>query len=154
MSPTVIFTWTPSSFITRLRPGDNVYWLGVENILDDSNPANLVAGEQHDLRGLDGTGGFVPIGPDQCPSAADRPDGKCPIGWVSADIRVTANTAFLDANPAARALFEAVRLTVFDASLAHVTQQLGTHPDDVAAQWIADNRDLVDGWLAAARAAS
>ena len=37
--PVVIYTWTPSAYIARLRPGDNVYWMGMEQILDDSNPA-------------------------------------------------------------------------------------------------------------------
>ena len=46
-----------------------------------------------------------------------------------------------------------MKLTVLDVSLATVRQQLGNHPDDLAAQWIADNRDGVDQWLAAARAA-
>ena len=45
--PLVLYTWTPSACITPLRPGDNVYWMGVENILDDSNPANQVGGENH-----------------------------------------------------------------------------------------------------------
>ena len=151
--PMVMYAWTPTMYITRLRPGDNVYWMGVENILDDSNPANQVGGETHTQHSADGTGGFVPISPDQCPSAANRPDGKCPIGWVAADILVTANTAFLEANPRARALFEAVKLTIFDTSQANAEQQLGNRPDYVAAQWIADNRDRVDQWLAAARAA-
>ena len=102
----------PSAYITQMRPGDSVYWMGVENILDDSNPANQVYGEDHSQRGADGTGGFAAISEDQCPSAADQPDGKCPIGWLGADIQVTANNDFLAANPAARALFEAVRLSV------------------------------------------
>ena len=94
------------------------------------------------------------IGPDQCPSAPDRPDGKCPIGWLAGHILVTANTEFLEANPAARALFEAVRLTPLEVSLANVAQsEGGAHPDDLAAQWIQDNRDRVDSWLAAARTA-
>ena len=152
--PMVVYTWTPSRYITRLRPGDNVYWMGVENVLDDSNPTGVQHGHEHDQRGPDGTGGFAAIGPDQCPSAASRPDGKCPIGWLASDILVTANTAFLEANPAAKALFEAVKLTVVEVSLATEAQRTdGADPDKLAAQWIADNRDRVDSWLAAARAA-
>ena len=78
--PMVVYTWTPSRYITLLRPGDNVYWMGVERILDDSNPTGAQFGHEHDQRGRDGTGGFASIGADQCPSAASRPDGKCPIG--------------------------------------------------------------------------
>ena len=151
--PAVIFTWTPSQYITELRPGDNVYWMGVENILDDSNPTGFPSGEEFDQRGPDGTGGFAAIGADQCPSAADQPDGRCPIGWLAADIRVTANTEFLQANPSAKALFEAVRLTVLEVSDANMDHASGVDLDALVARWIDDNRDRVDQWLAAARAA-
>ena len=150
--PMVFYTWTPTVYITQLRPGDNVYWMGVDEILDDSNPANQEGGELHTQRIVDGTGGFASIGVDQCPSAADEPSGRCKIGWVAADILVTANNNFLAANPAAKALFESVKLSVIDVSLANVAQGEGASPTDLAAQWIADNRALVE-WLATARAA-
>ena len=153
--PVVVYTWAPSRYITQLRPGDNVYWMGVDDILDDSNPTGVQQGHEHDQRGPDGTGGFAAFGPDQCPSAAGRPDGRCPIGWLADNILVTANTEFLQANPVARALFEAVELTVLEVSLAHETASIdGIDPDELAARWIADNRDRVDAWLAAARAAA
>ncbi|MXZ53709.1 MAG: hypothetical protein F4Z34_11035 [Acidimicrobiaceae bacterium] len=152
--PVVVYTWVPSRYITLLRPGDNVYWMGVGNILDDSNPTGVQHGHEHDQRGPDGTGGFAAIGPDECPSAAEQPDGRCPIGWLTHDILVTANTEFLEANPAARALLEEVKLTVLEVSLAHETAGTdGIDPDELAAQWIDDNRDRVDAWLAVARAA-
>ena len=152
--PTVFYTWTPSAYVTHLRPGENVYWMGMDRILDDSNPTNQPGGEMYSQLGADGTGGYAAVSTDQCPSAADEPSGKCPVGWVAADILVTANSEFLEANPVARALFEAVKLTVLDASLALVELSFGGDPDDVAAEWIADNRDRVDRWLAAARAAA
>ena len=47
------------------------------------------------------------------------------------------------------------RRTPLDVSLNQAAQrEQGAHPDDMAAQWIADNRELSDEWLAAARAAS
>ena len=152
--PAVIYTWTPTAYITQLRPGDNVYWLGVESVLDDSNPTGFEGGEAHDQRGADGTGGYAAIGADLCPAAADTDDGLCPIGWVAADILVTANTEFLGANPAAEALFEVVRLSVIEVSQANVAQDEGTVAADLATAWIADNRTTVDAWLGAARAAS
>ena len=151
--PMVLYIWTPSAYITRFRPGDNVYRMGVENILDDSNPAYQVGGESHSQRGPDGTGGFAAISEDQCPSAADQPDGQCKIGWLAADIQVTANNDFMAANPAARALFEAVRLSLIDVSVANLAMVGGESPTDLATEWIADNRDVVDEWIAAARAA-
>ena len=152
--PMVAYTWTPSAYITQLRPGDNVYWMGVDDILDDSNPANQEGGEEHSQRGEDGTGGYAAIGPDQCPSAADNADGLCPIGWIAADILVTANNDFLAANPAAAALLEAVKLSVIEVSLANVEQGEGAAPGDLATDWIANNRATVDAWLDAARAAA
>ncbi len=152
--PVVIYTWTPSAYIARLRPGDNVYWMGMEQILDDSNPANQVRGHEHSQRGADGTGGYASLGADQCPSAADQPNRQCKIGWFASDIQVTANRDFLRANPAARALFEAVELSVVDVSLANVAIAEGRSPTHLAHQWITDNRARVDRWLAAARAAA
>lgn len=148
--PMVIYTWTPSSYITQLIPGDNVYWLGVDAVLDDSNPAGEEGGEQYDQRP-----GTANISADKCPSAADM--GTCQVGWIVADILVTANTDFVDANPAAAKLFELVQLDVIDVSLANVAQSGGADTNEdiqgLAAQWISDNRDLVDGWLAEAAAA-
>ena len=152
--PMVAFTWAPTAYITQLWPGANVYVMGMNKVLDDSNPADQPEGELHDQRGPDGSGGFAAIGPDQCPSAADTDDGKCPIGWLVSDILVTANNEFLEANPVAEALFHAVRLSVIDVSLANAEQDGGASPTDLAIQWITDNRDLVDEWLAAARAAA
>ena len=148
--PMVIYAWTPSTYISVLRPGDNVYWLGVDEILDDSNPANQEGGEAHSQRTADGTGGYAAVGADQCPSAADQPNGLCKIGWIATDIKVTANRYFLAANPAAEALFEAVKLPVLEVSIANVAVFGGQSPTNLAAQWIADNRALADEWLTAA----
>ena len=148
--PMVAYTWTPSTYITVLRPGDNVYWLGMDEILDNSNPADQDGGEHHSQRTADGTGGYASVSADQCPSAADQPNGLCKIGWIAADILVTANNDFLAANPAAEALFEAVELSVLDVSIANVAVFDGQSPTNLAAQWIADNRALVNEWLTAA----
>ena len=50
--------------------------------------------------------------------------------------------------------FIAVELTVLEVSLAHIAMDQGVDPDDLAAQWIEDNRDRVDEWIAAALAAA
>ncbi|MCB0966878.1 MAG: glycine betaine/L-proline ABC transporter substrate-binding protein ProX [Ilumatobacter sp.] len=146
--PVVIYTWTPSSYVTQLIPGANVYWLAVEDVIDDSNPLGVEGGEEHSQ--LPGT---ATIGPDQCPAAADHPDGLCEMGWVAADIQVTANNEFLAANPAAEALFDVVQLDVIEVSDLTLRVDAGEDPMDIAAQWIEDNRDTVDGWLETARAA-
>ncbi len=148
--PMVIYTWGPSAYFTIFRPGDNVYWLATEEVLDDSNPTGLEGGEGHDQ-----TPGQANIGPEFCPAAANA--DNCQLGWVAADIQVTANTEWLNANPYAAELFCQVTLSPVDASLADLARvdagDGGTEDfiAGLAADWIADNRAQVDGWLEAAR---
>ena len=87
-----------------------------------------------------------------CP--ARNAEGLCPIGWAAADIRAAANNDFLAANPSAEELLLQIKLSVMDVSRANVAQGEGADPKDLAADWIAENRSTVDGWLEAARAAS
>ncbi|MCP3989505.1 MAG: glycine betaine/L-proline ABC transporter substrate-binding protein ProX [Actinomycetia bacterium] len=147
--PMLIYTWTPSAYITNLIPGDNVVWLAVEEVLDDSNPAEQDGGEEHDQRP-----GQASIGAEQCPAAADA--DNCQLGWIAADIQVTGNSEFLAANPAAAALLEQVILPVIDVSLANVEQANGRDTNEdigaLASEWIADNRELADTWIDAALA--
>jgi glycine betaine/proline transport system substrate-binding protein len=144
--PVVAYTWTPSAYITTIRPGDNAYWIGMEYILDRSNPTGQDGGEEWDQRP-----GTAAIGEDMCPARTD--DGLCPIGWAAADIQAAANNDFLAANPAAEELFKQIKLSVMDVSVANVAQSAGADPKDLAAEWIAGNRDKVDPWLEAARSA-
>ena len=148
--PMVVYTWTPSAYITQLRPGDNVYWLAAEEVIDDSNPTGIEGGEGHDQRP-----GQANIGPESCPAAAEA--GTCQLAWVAADILVTANTEWLNANPYAAELFCAVQLSVIDVSLANVEQAAAGDAATeafiagLASGWIVDNRGTVDGWLTRAR---
>ncbi|MGB1734149.1 MAG: glycine betaine ABC transporter substrate-binding protein, partial [Acidimicrobiales bacterium] len=103
--PVVAYTWTPSAYITQIRPGDNAYWIGMEYVLDDSNPMGQEGGEAWDQRP-----GTAAIGEDMCP--ARSADGLCPIGWAAADIKAAANNDFLDANPAAKQLLTDIKLSV------------------------------------------
>ncbi len=156
--PMVIYTWTPSSYITQLRPGDNVYWIGMEETLDDSNPSGKEGGEGHDQRYWAGTTDIVELAipAEQCPAAADA--GHCPLGWVPADIQVTANKDWLAANPAAAELLRAAKLSVVEVSIANVEQDAGNYTEaeiaQAAADWIANNRDQVDEWVAIGLAAA
>lgn len=145
--PTVIYMWTPGSYISLLRPGDNVTWAGVEEVLDDSNPLGYDGGE-----GLDQRPGTAEIDPVACPDAAAR--GACQMGFAVADIVVTARNQVLADHPAAAKLFELVELNPVDVSLQIVAGEEGAHPEELAEQWVADHREQVDAWLAAARAAA
>ena len=146
----LIYTWTPSAYITTMIPGKNVVWLGVEEVLDDSNPTGQDGGESHDQ-----TPGTANIKADQCPYAADH--DTCQLGWIAADIQVTANTEWLDSEPAAAKLLELVKVSVIDVSLANVEQAAGKDSNadiqGLADAWISLNRGIVDGWIAEATAA-
>jgi glycine betaine/proline transport system substrate-binding protein len=144
--PMVIYTWTPSAYITQLIPGQNVYWLTVDEVIDDSNPLGVEGGEEHNQ--LPGT---ATIGEDQCPGSVD---GTCQLGWIAADIQVTGNNEFLDANPAAKSLLEQFQMDVVEVSLMNVDMGDGADVTQLAEQWIEDTRDLVDGWLETAAAAA
>ena len=80
------------------------------------------------------------------------------MGFVAADIMVAANNDFLAANPAADELFRQVRIPLewiseVDAEIA----EEGIGDDGIRAHardWIEENRELVDGWLDAARQAA
>lgn len=145
--PMVIYTWTPSSYVTTLIPGDNVLWLTMEetDIIDDSNPNGDDGGEFYDQRP-----GFDGFGADFCTQ-------PCQLGWKPADIQVTASNDFLAANPFVEALFPLMRPSVIDISILQVEQSNGdgseAEVESIAAGWIADNQDLVSSWLEEAAAA-
>ena len=133
--PYMVYTWAPSHYVSDLRPGDNAVWVSIHQ-----NPS--VSPTQLE--------GATSIG-DQCTT------DPCLLGWDAADIRVTANSDFLAANPAAARLFELVTISPVDVALQNVRIAGGENTeDDVkghAAEWIAINRELVDSWLQAARLA-
>jgi glycine betaine/proline transport system substrate-binding protein len=143
--PFIAYSWSPSGYLTQLIPGDNAIWLSVgtaENVLDGST----VDGFDFD---------HLPpaqLGPEFCTG------DPCFTGWPAADIRVVANSEFLAANPAARSLFESVKISVVDVALQNVRYDGGENTtDDVnghAAEWIETNRAQVDEWLTAARDAA
>ncbi|WP_419907655.1 glycine betaine ABC transporter substrate-binding protein [Candidatus Poriferisodalis sp.] len=154
--PMIAVASSPSELVAKLRPGHEVYWLGVEGFLDDSNPLGHPDGELFSqwTRGIDGTGGHGSLGPDECPSAAADPQGLCPLGWVASTRTVAASTEFAASNPAAAVLLDAVFVSAADVSQALVREAQGTDPAALASEWIAANRASVDEWLTAARTAA
>jgi glycine betaine/proline transport system substrate-binding protein len=131
--PVLAYTWTPSAFIMDLQPGKDVVWLSLDNPL----PEQI---------------GATPLSPLVCPGQ------PCEMGFVSADIRVVGNAAFLAANPAANRLFEIVGFPLNDVGLQNVRMALGEDSEaDIrrhAAEWIVENRGVIDAWLNEARKAA
>jgi len=112
------------------------------DVLDDSNPTGIEGGENHTQEA-----GFSGFGPEVCTQ-------PCQLGWKPADIQVTARTAFLDENPVVAALFPKIKPSVIDISILQVEQANGDGSEAevvrIAGDWIAENQDLVDSWIAEA----
>ncbi len=147
--PMVIYTWTPSAYITKLIPGDNVMWISVEGEVTDANCSGQENAEEYAQPNA-----VAAINSDSCLYSSA---GECNLGWTAADIQVTANNDFLDANPAAAELLDQVVLPLIDIALANVEQDATDGSVEaiggIAERWVEANRGLVDGWLDAARAA-
>jgi len=140
----IIYTWTPASYVVEMVPGEDVMWLSVEedSVLDESNPLGKTGGESH-TQGA----GFTGFGADTCTQ-------PCQLGWEAADIQVSARTDTLDENPYLHNLLELIRPSIIEISILQVDQSGGdgseAHVQQLAASWMADNADLVAGWIATA----
>ncbi len=130
--PILYYTWGPSAWLLELVPGEDVMWINAPGIVED---------EAERAEGVEG--------------AVSDP---IEMGFVAADIAVTANNAFLEENPAAAELFRQVRLPL--GWISEVDALIGEEEladEDVrphARDWIDENRETVDEWLDAARAAA
>ena len=133
--PFIVYTWTPTAYPGQLGLGSTSIWLAQseDSVIDEQKGAS-------------------PLGPESC---SDTP---CNLTFKPADIVVTGNNDFLEANPAAAKLFELVKISLVDVTLQNVKASAGEDtPEDVirhAAEWVAANRDTVDAWLADARSAT
>ena len=136
--PIFFYAWTPNWTIGELVPGQDVVWIGV--------PFPSLPPEQVDVE-------------DQTiiPDVKGCVTSPCPIGFPPNDIQTVANREFLRVNPAIHALLEAVKIPLVDIStqntlLLHEEDEQ-TDIEQHAIDWIANNRELVDEWLAVAIAA-
>lgn len=147
--PAIIYTWTPTSYLAQAIPGETTMWLTIETILDDSNPLGKEGGASYDQGE-----GYTGLGADVCLA----PASGCNTGWEAADILVTMNNVFADANPGVVALSEVFNPPLIDMAIAGVDLNASDGSqaavEEIAAAWIADNRDLADEWVAVGLAAA
>lgn len=130
--PVLGYTWTPGPYTVQLAPGQDVIWLSVADPLPEQT-------------------GAVDLTPEECPGQ------PCEMGFIPADVLVTANNDFLEANPVAAVLLEQITLNPVDVSIQNLAMEEGENSQaDIerhAREWIENNRAAVDRWLTAARAA-
>lgn len=135
--PILFYTWTPNWTIAQLPVDEDVVWIGV--------PFSSLPEEQ---------------GGDEVDTTAEGVAGcvadPCVMGFPPNDIRVVANTDFLENNPAARRLFELVEIPLADIAAQNELMIVDGEDSDAdiqrhAQEWMDTNRDLVDEWLAEAR---
>ena len=127
--PIIYYTWTPYWVSGVLVPGKDVEWLSV--------PYTALP------EGSEGLNTTV--------------DGKN-VGFAVESVGVLARNDFLEANPAAKKLFEVAKIPVNDVSAQALDITNGANTTEAiwasADKWIADNRATFDGGLAEARAAA
>ena len=127
--PVLSYVWAPSAFVAQLVPGEDVLWLSVRQDQGDSSE--------------------IALPPSQCPGQ------PCQLGLALNEIMAAGNSVFFQANPAVERLASVVGLPLSDVAVQNLKMLLGEDSEaDVkrhAAEWIADNRTVVDSWLDAAR---
>lgn len=141
--PVAFYTWTPNFTIFKLVPGEDVVWINVPKPVKLS-PTQKEGGFSKDDLTVSGLKGAI--------------TDPIRMGFVANDIDVVANNAFLEANPAAKKLFQKVKIPLTDIS--HMTARILNGEDSqeaimgMAKDWIGQHQDKVDGWLKAARQAA
>lgn len=137
--PVLYYTWTPNFTLFEIPPGEEVLWINVPEIAPTEEQEGVV--ESMTASNVEG--------------AVTDP---IKLGFSANDIRVAANREFLEANPVARRLFEQIEIPLVDVSgLALRVNEGENSPQAVEAmaqEWIDDNRDDIDEWMEAARAAA
>jgi glycine betaine/proline transport system substrate-binding protein len=127
--PIFFYTWTPNWTVGMLKPGKDVVWIGVDH---PSLPEDQKQFE--DETTVSGVTGCV--------------SDPCPLGWPANDIRPVVNNKFLANNPAARKLFDVVRIPLEDiyAQNAKMFNGDDSEKDLIrhANEWIEQHRDTFE----------
>lgn len=139
--PALYYTWAPNNTVLQLVPGEDVKYV---NLVDD--PANMKKAPAYDAFDVEDLT-LAGLGDD----AVTDPTH---LGFVAGSIHAVASPNFAE-NAVVDELLSQVRLQqlwINEATLA--INEEGAEAEDLAAQWIEDNRDTVDEWLNAARGAA
>jgi glycine betaine/proline transport system substrate-binding protein len=137
--PIFFYTWSPNWTIFKLKPGQDVVWINVPQIMPTE--AQKPAEDRMTVSGIEG--------------AVSDP---LELGFVVSDIQIVANKKFINENPAAQKFFEIFTLPLNDINEQNTkmnegeksAKDINRHVDE----WISKNSVTWNGWLAAARAAA
>lgn len=135
-APIFFYTWTPNWTVFKLKPGEDVMWINVPEIIPNKDQA--VAVDRMTQSGVDG--------------AVSDP---VKLGYVVSDIQIVANKEFVEKNPKAKKFFELFTLPLADINEQNTRMSQGEksrkdierHVDE----WIAENKTTWDKWLSEAR---
>ena len=137
--PIFFYTWTPNWTVFKLKPGKDVMWIGVPEIIPSPAQKGL-----EDALVISGIKGAV--------------SDPLKIGWVANDIRVVANNQFLQKNPAAKKMFEVMSIPLEDIAEQNAKMYNGEDKQsDVerhAQEWIKAHHEQWNNWLEQARKAA
>lgn len=137
--PVFFYTWTPNWTVNKLKPGKDVMWIGVPEIIP--RPAQKEMEDALIQSGLEG--------------AVSDP---LKMGWVANDINVVANNEFLENNPAAAKIFKIMSVPMEDISAQNKLMYEGEDDqEDIerhATEWIKEHQFQWDKWQRMARKAA
>jgi glycine betaine/proline transport system substrate-binding protein len=137
--PIFFYTWAPNWTIFKLKPGEDVMWINVPEIMPKES--QMPGKDRMEVAGVAG--------------AVSDP---IKLGFVVSDIQIVANKKFMEANPAATKFFEVFTLPLDDINEQNTKMNEGEKSDkDIARhadEWIAQNQSTWDGWLEEARNAA
>jgi len=135
----LFYTWTPNWSVYKLKPGKDVMWINVPEI----KPLPEFA-DSADKMVASGIVGAV--------------SDPIKLGFVINDIRIVANKKFVEANPAAKKLFEVFRVSVADISAQNAKMKNGENKmkdiEKHVDEWIAAHQETWQSWLKQARDAA
>lgn len=121
----LVYTWVPMWVGQVLKPGEDTIWLEV--------PYTSLPEEQGEVSEEDTT--F---------------QGKN-LGFAVDRIRITANKEFINANPAAKKLFELIEIPIEDINAQNLRMREGEDKlEDIsrhAEEWIEQNQETFDSWI-------
>lgn len=137
--PILFYNWTPNWVLGALQPGKDVVWLEV--------PFSSLPDKQANFENQTTIA--------QLPGCVSEP---CNIGFPTNDIRVVANTAFLQARPDVRKLLELLEIPLADIATqnALMVRSEGENTDISrhAQTWIREHRPQITLWLRLAKDAA